>query len=203
MNNAITLLLVVLLLYQTVFINTNDVLRCFISIVRISSFVSEPTSTAMVVCEATSRAVSMVALLGVHTNEVVNVLVNWTITPRDAQNLCMVLTVICVKLLVILSYGPRKLNFVMHQFVKLSSAWVLILCGVMSCLFLGAEIPTVEALLVWSCSVVNVAGSVDSGCSQRNCVISSSGLVLHACCESGVCKCMNLNRQSSEIMDCS
>ena len=156
MNNAITLLLVVLLLYQTVFINTNDVLRCFISIVRISSFVSEPTSTAMVVCEATSRAVSMVALLGVHTNEVVNVLVNWSITPKDAQNLCMVLTVICVKLLVILSYGPRKLNFVMHQFVKLSSAWVLILCGVMSCLFLGAEIPTVEALLVWSCSVVGL-----------------------------------------------
>ena len=126
MNNAITLLLVVLLLYQTVFINTNDayVLRCFISIVRISSFVSEPTSTAMVVCEATSRAVNMVALLGVHMNEVVNVLVNWSITPKDAQNLCMVLTVICV-------VGDIKLR---SEKIKLCDAPV---CEVVECVGLN------------------------------------------------------------------
>ena len=104
-----------------------------------------------VVNEATSIAGWLVSKMCVHSEEILTVVLKPSLAPRDAQNLCMVLTVIFVQLLLILSYCRTQLNVVMHQIVKLCSAWELILCGAMSVLFLQARSPSVEPLLLWCC----------------------------------------------------
>ena len=130
MRHTLLLLLLLLLLtvaYSTVFINTTNVLAMVIS--TINCFVSE---------------------------EVVDVVLKQSLSARDAQNLCMFVTVVCVKFLLLFSYGQTQLNVVIKHIFKLCCAWVFVLCGVLSVLFLGARVPSVEALLVWCCCGVGL-----------------------------------------------
>ena len=108
----------------------------------------------MVICtiswlvnEATSIAGWLVLKMCVHSEEILKVVLKPSLASRDAQNLCMALTVIFVQLLLILTYCRMQLNVMMHQIVKLYCAWGLILCGAMSVLFLQARTQSVEPLV--------------------------------------------------------
>ena len=148
MRHTLLLLLLLLLLtvaYSTVFINTTNVLAMVIS--TINCFVSE---------------------------EVVDVVLKPSLSARDAQNLCMFVTVVCVKFLLLFSYGQTQLNVVIKHIFKLCCAWVFVLCGVLSVLFLGARVPSVEALLVWCCCGV---GLMLVKFTERMCLFHSRALV--------------------------
>ena len=71
---------------------------------------------------------------------------------RDEQKVCLAVTLVCLKLMVVVTYFPRKLNLFAQKCVELVCLWGYVLCGCTSVLFLHARIPSTVSLLVWCCS---------------------------------------------------
>ena len=135
-------LLLYLLIFQTVFLNTNPNTT--------DSHTTADTNYCMHwILVGIMQLLSMLSKLVICSEDLENF-----ISDRDQVNVCMVVTFIFVKLLVALNFLPWQLKFRTHKVLQTVCTWGYILCGSMCVLFLRARISSAVPLVFWCCSFV-------------------------------------------------
>ena len=125
------LVLVYLVVFLVVFLNRNDWTQTFL--------------------EELKNAIVILWLKYGLSNEDFHNIVSY----RDEQKVCLAVTLVCLKLMVVVTYFPRKLNLFAQKCVELACWWGYVLCSCASELFLHAPITSTMPLLVWCCSTIN------------------------------------------------